>query len=284
MSTGTSSDLAELRQENPLTLEFLDDSRSQARAVDYDQPSFKRFRSWFTRPLLGRPALLEVDEVRVLDNDLRVLLQVLQALPERLFAGDRVAFAEHLGWTGPALPDLLRRLSGPAVPLGRADLVRSADGFKFVEFNTSSSLGSFEFGELCRATLQDPALAEFSADVDYRDPLRLMADTMLEYTGRRPSDRPVIALTKWVTSPVAVNPSLFVDLMADLGFDLVVCRIDELEYRDGAVHCGGRRIDVLYRAFLLKTAAADPRAAEILEPVARAVADGAVDLLSLIHI
>ncbi|GAB3227401.1 hypothetical protein GCM10027447_18470 [Glycomyces halotolerans] len=282
MNTGTGADLAPLRWENPLTREFLDESRGPARAVDSNRPPFDRFRSWFTRPLLGRPALLEADEVRRLDHDLPLLLSALQSLPERLFDGDRAAFAEHLGWTGPALPELLRRLSGPAVPLGRADLVRSPDGFKTVEFNTSSSLGSFEFGELCRATLQDPDFAEFSerAGLDYLDPLRSMVDTLLEAGGRRPSDRPVIALVKWVTSPVAVDPSLFVDLMADLGFDLVTCRVDQLEYRGGALRCGGRRIDVLYRAFLLKTAAADPRAAQILEPVSRAVADGAIDLFS----
>jgi hypothetical protein len=280
VSTGT--DLSMLLQENSLTREFLDESRSQAKAVDPDRPPFERFRSWFTRPLLGRPALLESDQIQRLDHDLTVLLRTLQTLPERLFDGDEVAFAAHLGWTGPSLAELLRRSSGTPTPLGRADLVRGPDGFAVVEFNTSSSLGSFEFGELCRATLQDPGFAEFSerAGLDYLDPLRRMVGTLLNQTGRNPSDRPVIALVKWVTSPVAVDPSLFVGLMTDLGFDLVVCRADELKHRGGALWCGDRRIDVVYRAFLLKTAAADPRAPEVLAPIFRAVAEGAVDLFA----
>lgn len=268
--------------ENGPTARFLDASRASARALDRTGPAFDRFRSWFTRPLLSRPVFLDAEEARGLDHDLTVLLRTLHALPERLFDGDEAAFAAAAGWHPPAVAEPLRLLSGPTVPLGRADLVRRPGGFSVVECNTSSSLGSFEFGELCRAFLSDPSFAAFARDagLDYLDPLREMAATMLATAGLGPAERPVVALVNWVSSPIDVNPSLFVGLMEDLGFTVLVCRIDELESRGGALHYGGTRIDIAYRTFLLKTVAAEPGAAEILEPLARAVADGAVTLFS----
>ncbi|MFI7273048.1 hypothetical protein [Streptomyces sp. NPDC049879] len=250
--------------------------------LDPRLPGYGRFRSWFTRPLLSRPAILDAAQTSTLDHDLPLLLRTLQALPDRLFGGDQERFARALGWRGPGVAAGLRLLSGPPVPLGRADLVHTADGFRLVEFNTSSSLGSLEFGELCRAALADPAFGGFAAEhrLTYLDPMALMADTLLRYSGWDAPGRPVIALVDWVTSPVAVNASLFVDLLAELGFRIVACTVKDLEFGPGGLFAHGERIDVVYRTFLFKTVAEDPAAGELLEPLARAVRHGAARVFS----
>lgn len=268
--------------ENAPTRAFLAGQRGAGRAVDTGGPGFRRFGSWFPRPLLTRPGILDASEVRQLDHDLPVLLRTLQSLPERLFGGDTQALAHALGWTQPGVETILRRLSGPAVPLGRADLVRTPSGFQVVEFNTSSSLGSLEFGELCRAMLSDPAFRDFAAreGLGYADPLSLMAETLLAATGMAPGTRPVLALVKWVRSPVNVDASLFTELMTEAGFTLVPCTVDQLVHRDGALYADGTRVDAVYRTFLLKTAAEDPDAPRLLAPLADAVEDGAARLFS----
>lgn len=268
--------------ENEPTRSLLDADRGARRMLDPGLVGYRRFRSWFTRPLLTRPVILDAAETSRLDHDLPVLLRTLQALPDRLFGGDQEAFARSLGWTQPGLPSVLDLLSGPAVPLGRADLVRGPSGFQVVEFNTSSSLGSFEFGELCRAALADPAFGGFAEQegLYHLDPLAMMVDTLLELMGLDLTARPTIALVDWVSSPIAVNASLFLDLVRDLGFKVVVCTVKDLELTGKGLYAHGERIDVVYRTFLLKTVAEDAAAAELLRPLAQAVRSGAAHLFS----
>jgi hypothetical protein len=276
---------APLIVDNEPTRAFFAPERGAARSLDTSLPGYDRFRSWFTRPLLTRPAILDAAQTDRLDHDLPLLLRTLHALPERLFGGDEEAFAEALGWIGPdsgSARHALRHLSGPAVPLGRADLVRNTDGFHLVEFNTSSSLGGFEFGELCRATLSDPSFRELADGVGlyYLDPLRLMSETLLDRSGLSLSDRPTVALVDWVTSPVSVNASLFVALMVELGFRMISCSVRDLKMTRTGLYAHGERIDVAYRVFLLKTVAEDPDAPALLAPLEQAVRAGAVTLFS----
>ena len=268
---------------NEPTAAYLD--RPDFRALNPDLDGYKRFRAWFTRPLLARPAILDGAQARRLDHDLSALLSILQSLPQRLFGGDEQAFARAVGWTGPGVAYALEHLSGPPVPLGRADLVNTPSGFQVVEYNTSSSLGALEFGELCRAVLTDDAFGPFaeSAGLDYLDPLTMTIDTLLRTTGHVPTDRPVIALVEWPDEPLAVDGSLFVDLLADLGFRVVAATVDQLELTAAGLFVGDVRIDVVYRVFLLKAVAEDDAAPEVLATLVEAVRTGAVRLFSPVN-
>jgi hypothetical protein len=269
--------------ENEPTAAFL--GRPDCRALNTDLNGYKRFRTWFTRPLLTRPVMLDRAQTRQLDNDLPAMLSILQSLPQRLFEGDEQAFARAIGWTGPSVAYALEHLSGPSVPLGRADLVNTPSGFQMVEYNTSSSLGSFEFGELCRAVLTDDAYGPFaeSAGLYYVDPLTMLVDTLLRTTGHDPADRPVIALVEWPDETITVDGSLFVDLLADMGFRVVAATVDQLELTRDGLFAGDVRIDVVYRVFLLKAIAEDDAAPEVLAPLVEAVRTGAVGLFSPVN-
>lgn len=269
--------------ENDQTKAFFD--RSECRPLNTDLSGYARFREWFTRPLLARPTILDDAQTRQLGTDLPAMLSILQSLPQRLFDGDQLAFARAIGWTQRSVAHALEHLSGPPVPLGRADLVNTPSGFQMVEYNTSSSLGSFEFGELCRAVLTDDAFGPFaeSAGLYHVDPLASMVDTLLSTTGHGPADRPVIALVEWPTTPISVNSSLFVDLMVDLGFRVVAGTLDELSLTGDGLFLGDVRIDIVYRVFLLKAIADDPAAPEVLATLIEAVRTGAVGLFSPVN-
>ncbi|GAB3439794.1 hypothetical protein [Actinophytocola sediminis] len=262
--------------ENAPTRALLTDRRS----LDTTTPGYDRFRSWFTRALLSRPAILDAAQTRRLADGLPLLLATLHALPERLFGGDQVAFADALGWAGAR--DALAALSGPTVPLGRADLVNSPAGFKVVEFNTSSSLGSFEFGELCRASLTDPGFAEFAdqAGLYYLDPMTRLVDTILADTALTRDSRPTVALVDWVSVPFEVDGSLFEDLMAEQGIRVLSGTVADLELTGAGLHLRGERVDVAYRTFLLSTVAEDPDAAARLTPLTEAARTGAATVFT----
>lgn len=265
-------------QENEPT-RVLVESRS---FLDPRLPEYGRFRSWFTRPLLSRPAVMDAEQTRSLDHDLPALLQLLQSLPDRLFGGDRDAFARAVGWRDPTSIAALRLLSGPPTGVGRADLVNSPDGFKAVEFNTSSSLGSFEFGELCRAVLADPGFrpAAERQRLTYVDPMQRLAETLLAQLRHAASEPPVVALVGWVSAPFVVDASLFIGLLRDAGFTVLEGTISDLETRSDGVFLSGTRVDVVYRTFLLKTVAEDPSASALLQPLSDASEAGLVSVFA----
>lgn len=253
--------------------------------LDFCRPEYKRFRSWFTRPLLTRPAILDATQTRTLNSDLPALLQLLQSLPGRLFDGDQQAFAAAIGWSQ-ASSTALEFLTGSPTGVGRADLVNTKEGFKVVEFNTSSSLGAFEFGELCRAVLKDPAFGPEARrqQLTFVDPMKKLTDFLRSDSPRPGAKHLVVALIKWVSSPFAVDASLFVDLLRDLGFTVLEGLIDDLEIRPNGVFLKGSRVDIIYRTFLLKTVVEDPRADIILRPLADAVQAGLVSLFAPLNV
>lgn len=283
LATRTSDAPSSRIVENAPTRALLSDRGAAGpRMLQQDMPDYARFRASFTRPLLTRPAVLDAEQTRRLDHDLPLLLRTLQSLPDRLFDGDQEEFARALGWTQPSAVPALRLLSGPTVPLGRADLVRGADGFRLVEFNTSSSLGSMEFGELCRAVLADPSFRDVAETqgLFHLDPMALMADTLLERAGLDRAQQPTAALVDWVSSPFDVNASLFTELMAEQGFRIVSCTVADLECRADGLYAHGVLVDVVYRTFLFKTVAEDPQAAELLDPLSRAAREGLATVFS----
>ncbi|WP_228979447.1 hypothetical protein [Streptomyces sp. DH12] len=265
--------------ENRTTREFLDDGRGASRAVATTDPAFDGTHAWLGRPVFNRPAFLEAAEARALEHDLGVVLRVLSSLPERLHGGDPGRMARALGLP-PAQADAVARCAvpGPAVPLGRADVLREGGRFRLVEFNTTSSLGGCEIAEMSRAMLCDPALREFAErhGLGYADPVAGMLASMDAACPDR-SGLPV-AVVKWPDSPQTAEDfghmRLFLRQLADLGREAFPCHIGQLAYRDGVLTARGRRVDRVFRTFQLSRLTGTPQTRELAAPLLDAVADG----------
>lgn len=265
--------------ENRITREFLDESRGPTRAVATTDPAFDRTHAWLGRPVFGRPAFLEAVEVRSLDHDLGVLLRLLSSLPERLYGGDVGRMARALGLP-PAQAKAVARcvVPGPAVPVGRADLLREQGRFRLVEFNTTSSLGGCEIAEMSRAMLADPALTDFADrhGLGYADPVAGMAASMDAACPDR-TGLP-IAVVKWPNSPETADDfghmRLFLEQLAEIGREAFPCHIGQLDYRDGVLTARGRRVDRVFRTFQLSRLTDTPETQELAGPLLDAVADG----------
>jgi hypothetical protein len=236
---------------------------------------------------LPAPVFLSAVERRVVAADLLTVYRLLRQLPERVFGGDVTGLARGVGMTEAQATVVQRAASGdaPLVPLARSDLYREAEGFRLLELNITSALGGFEGARINRAMLTHPVLAEFVAEhgLEYVDPLRGIVDTMLvECAAHIPDDRrAVVALVDWPESFQSYEPRLHVlaALLDGMGIDAIPCHVGHVRERDGHLEVEGRRIDVIFRFFLVEEifTAAD---ATFVEPVLRAVERGTVGLFS----
>ncbi|MCX4744051.1 ATP-grasp domain-containing protein [Kitasatospora sp. NBC_01287] len=230
---------------------------------------------------LNRPVLLATADRLRLEADLNGLFELLTTIPDRLFSGDRRAFAKAVGMT-PTQIDLVMRGAGATMPaMSRADMYREPAGFKLMELNTGSSLGGWQMGEFARTVREDRAFRAF-ADAEHLvhpDPIARIAEVLragAAAAGFELPARPVLALTEWPDGYEKTKPWLdFVvpDWLRN-GFDTVVCSLAEFDYRDGVPYVHGRKVDVVYRIFLPGEMADEQRSHDLVDPLLDAVERG----------
>lgn len=232
------------------------------------------------------PVFLEPGERAQLARDMLLVHDLLAALPDRLFDGDRVAFGRALGLTDASLRLVRRAQPGPPTALARADLYRSGDGFRLLELNITSALGGFENADINRAMLTHPALDSYVADRDlaYHDTFGSIADTLrFELGDRVDGRRPVVALADWPESYKTYAPRLGVmaGLFDGLGVDAIPCHVGQFTETNGVLTVHGRAVDAVYRFFLLEEILT-PADLALVEPVMAAAERGSVVLFSRI--
>lgn len=230
---------------------------------------------------LNRPVFLATADRLSLEADLNGLFELLTTIPDRLFGGDRRAFAEAVGMT-PTQVDLVMRGAGLRMPaMSRADMYREPGGFKLMELNTGSSLGGWQMGEFSRPAAHNKAFRDF-ADAEglvHPDPIGRIADvlrTEAADAGFELPARPVLALTEWPDGYDYTKPWLdfVVPDWLRHGFDTVVCSLAEFDYRDGVPYIYGRKVDVVYRIFLPGEMADEQRSHDLVDPLLDAVGQG----------
>ncbi len=265
-----------------LTARYLDEvARRGLRASDLlgDLPELKPF--YYRGRCLSRPVFMGYRESRQLYADVTNVQDALLSLPEALFGGDFAAFARAVGAYGP----VAAVLTSKATPtrLARADMYATGDGFRLLELNQGSAIGGQDNADMGRALLRHPVLAEFARThgLICVDTLRHQIDTMFAETGVDPRSCPVVALTAWPTGSGTIRDPYLDAIEADwrsLGVDAHACHLGDLSRRGGRVWLGGRRVDVIYRLFLVGNLMESSRGAAILSPVLDAAARGEVAL------
>jgi hypothetical protein len=236
----------------------------------------------FRDQFLPCPAFLGAAELTDLMADLRTVHAMLGTLPQRLFGGSHAQFVREVGILPVQQAVTARALYGTLPMLSRFDLYRSAQGFRILESNLTSSIGGFQNADINRAMLGHAALSEFVADYDleYIDTMRGLVDTMLAECGTLVrGDRPVVALVDWPDSFPSYEGRLrgMAALMATIGIDAVPCHVGQLRERDGRLEVHGQAIDIIYRFFVVKEIATQ-QDADLLEPILRTMESGGVGM------
>jgi hypothetical protein len=232
--------------------------------------------------LMPNPVFLAAADSVLLARQLESIYDLLVSLPRRRFAG-RAEYGRLLGLTEFQL-EIVERAPTEQPPLmARADLYRTRTGFALLEMNIGSSLGGFQCAEINRAMASHPSLADFVTEkqLSWVDTAERLIGTALAVHARRIGPAATVALVDWPdTFPLHQKR---IEVMARLcrrsGVETIVCHLGELTEGADGLSYRGRKIDVVYRFFLLEyvTSAA---AVELLQPLLRAVQSGAVTLLS----
>ncbi|MFE0703090.1 ATP-grasp domain-containing protein [Streptomyces sp. NPDC058872] len=267
--------------ENPVTRRYLSAERQPA---DMVVPQLRNDWNGYGAgggKALNRPVFLDSSDRLRLEADLNGLFTLLTTIPDRLFDGDRRAFARAVGMTDTQV-DLVMRGAGRRMPaMSRADMYREPGGFKLMELNTGSSLGGWQMGEFSRPADRNRAFQDFARAerLTHPDPIGRIADVLRAEAadaGFALPARPVLALTEWPDGYAYTKPWLdfVVPDWLRHGFDAVVCSLGEFEYRDGVPHVHGRKVDVVYRIFLPGEMADEQRSRDLVDPLLDAVHDG----------
>lgn len=272
--------------ENPVTRRFLDHERGEDRMT----VAGVRGDEWFRYGAgggegLNRPVFLTAGEVRTLERDLAGLFELVAGLPDRLFDGDLREFARAVGMSEVQTRLVLRGAGPRLAPLARADLYRQSDGFRLMELNTGSSLGGWQMGIFGRALAADEQFARFveAEGLTFPDPL---AEIVRVLRAQAPHldriERPLLAITDWPEGFEKTKcwMDFVVPGFVELGFDAVVCHLDQFRYADGMVLFDDRRVDVVYRMFLPGEMPAEQRTYDRVEPLLDAAERGTVQLFA----
>jgi hypothetical protein len=231
-----------------------------------------------------RPALLEADRVAELEHDLSRLYALLSSLPARVFGGDLRAAGRAAGMTDHQIDAVVRTARDCPASLGRADLYHNGTGFELLEFNIVSAVGGLENAELNRVLLRHPALAGFVAEagLDYVDTMARIADVIrAECEHIDAADVPVVVITDTPPNfaPFVKRFEHMAGIWSAMGLDGIACPLDRFEERSGRLFADGRRVDVVYRYFLVEDLL-DADGRRLIEPVLRAAEKGTISLLS----
>ncbi len=232
---------------------------------------------------LSRPVLLTAGEHAELTDDLVNLHAALTTLPDRLFGGDLAAFATAVGMTGTQVTGILRGRGDAPTRLGRADLYHDGSSFRLLELNMGSTVGGLDNAVLNQAVTTHPFIADFVARhrLTYPDTMAELAHTLLSECKVSSGERPLVAAADWPDSFVTLEPRLrhSAAQLAPLGVDIVPCHLGQLSIKDDLVWLDGRKVDLLYRIFMVEDLL-DPRAPELIDPVLRAADRGAVRIFT----
>ncbi|MEV4139337.1 hypothetical protein AB0J72_45140 [Dactylosporangium sp. NPDC049742] len=232
--------------------------------------------------LLSRPLFLPESAMRQVAADLRVVIDLVTSLPDRLFDGDRRRLCAELGMDARATDLACAVAPGAGTPVyARPDLYFDGTGFRLLELNAGSELGGVDWAAINEGYLRLPEFRAFASEHDLR--YVDTGDEIATYLRRLAAPvtggaDPVVALTDISKNIARYNAwyMSFVHHMASRGIDVCITHIADLAERDGRLHVDGTPVDVVMRYFTLEEFCAEPRAEEWLAPVLRAQDKGTV--------
>lgn len=207
---------------------------------------------------LSRPVFLERAQRERIHRDLTGLYDLLLELPGRLAGGDTARYGRMLGLTE-AQAEAARRTARPGtLRLARPDLYECADGgFRVMEMNITAALGGTGISWQSRMHLADPAVRAFVADegVSCVDTATLISRVVLAaWREAGGSGQPVLAVAESPAGLAAdpTSPEYVAMRFQEGGIDAIVCDATLMRRRDGGLWVNGRRVDIVYRMFLIE--------------------------------
>jgi hypothetical protein len=230
------------------------------------------------RRLLPRPMFISWSEILGRAADLIQLLDLMAALPDRLFDGDFARYCDAIG-VDPRSASLISRFPGGPQLYGRADMYHDGRSFKLLEYNIDSGLGGTDRAEISRLLLEVDAFRDFADEhgLGYVHTGERIARTLRKVaepvTG---NDTPVVA---FVEADGGLSEYMhlvlsFQEMMRGLGLDVVIGEISQVHSNGGRLFLHGKAVDVILRYFSPEDIVTSAGGEEAVEPIFRAHEEG----------
>ena len=142
-------------------------------------------------------------------------------------------------------------------PTARLDSFLGETAYSFVELNGESPAGIAYSDSASNIFLDLPIMKRFTerypvTQLEGRSKmLDVLLDCHAEYLGRRPDEKPVIAIVDLKGLPTQQEFELFRDFFEYSGYTAVICSPEELEFDGEKLWYGGVAIDIVYKRLLV---------------------------------
>ncbi|MCP2335922.1 hypothetical protein [Actinomadura rupiterrae] len=249
-----------------------------------DLPKSEFLNSLYRERYLSRPVFLGREEQQQLAADLENFRSALLSLPDKLYGGDLAAFARAVGMSEVQVSAVLRSRGPEPTRVGRLDMYADATGLKVLEVNMGGSLGGLDNPDMSRPLLAHPVLSSFAErhGLTYVDTLQELVDSVFAETGFEPGSRPVVAMCDWPKSFDKLRNYMthYCERWQEMGLDAHPCHIGHLDVRDDGVWLGERKVDIIYRMFLIEDLMESDEAPALMNPVLDAAHRGQVKIFT----
>lgn len=212
-------------------------------------------------PLQFWPTFVRRDKLRVLGRMNADLCRLIKSVPRRVFGSEANALADFYRLEGGHARIVTAALQNPvwvAGALGRSDFIRTATGFKCLEFNVASNIGGWQNSAFAADVLSTPVVARFVAEAGIEpksiDALSTMITFVLGRALRRFRSKQInIGLLFEVLGEASIdliaaaddNYRAMLRRLGGLEGRLLPCRPADLHERDGKLHAGETHLHAL---------------------------------------
>ena len=142
-------------------------------------------------------------------------------------------------------------------PTARLDSFLTDDAYSFVELNGESPAGIAYGDSATQIFLTTPVMRKFAERYDIRGfegrpkLLRVLVECYEEFLGRKPDEKPVIAIVDLKDLPTQKEFELFREYFESQGYTSVICSPQDLEFDDGKLWFESVAIDIVYKRLLV---------------------------------
>lgn len=222
-------------------------------------------------PMRGflRPHFVERAAWTALREDGRRLLDLAARAARQAFGGDTGRLLDYLGTPAAERPWVEVDPGPPDVVLSRLDAFLTTEGPVFIEINSDAPAG-FGYGDASADVLAaTPLFRAFASEnaVAYEPSAPgLVRAVVTAFHARGGTGSPVVAIVDFAEVKTRPDQELLRQAFAAAGVTAALADPREVALSGGALHAGGRRIDVVYRrAVLQELLEAGPEVATFLE-------------------
>ena len=211
-----------------------------------------------------RPHFVDVEDWRRLRQSASHVIEITASVARRVFDGDIDRLCDHLG-ISEQRTRLLRVDPGqPDVVYSRVDAFVTADGPRFIEFNSDAPAG-FGYGDrMADVFARLPLFRAFAKErrIHYQRSAGVLVDAFASlWRHRGGQGMPNVAILDWADVKTRPDQEILSSVFVARGARCVVADMRDVEIRRERLYCGEMPVDIVFKRGVSTEVA--PRADEV---------------------